>query len=94
MTAGNHMSVRVHFVWSTIGRIPLIAPAWRGRLYAHMGGVAEDLGATLIAAGGMPDHVHLLVSIPSTVPIGHVVSTLKESSATWVKNSHASACPT
>jgi REP element-mobilizing transposase RayT len=39
----------------------MIEPDLRERLYPFMGGIVRDRGASLIAIGGMPDHVHMLV---------------------------------
>ncbi|HZH31831.1 MAG TPA: IS200/IS605 family transposase [Pyrinomonadaceae bacterium] len=82
--AGKHLSVHVHFIWSTAGREPWIAPEWRGRLYGYLGGVLREKNATLISAGGMSDHVHLYVSIPSTVTLAEVVGAMKANSSRWI----------
>ena len=37
-----------------------------------------------IAVGGVADHVHLLLSLPSTVPIAKAVPLLKSSSPKWI----------
>jgi hypothetical protein len=34
-----HFSLHYHIVFSTKDRIPLIAPAWRERLHAYLGGI-------------------------------------------------------
>lgn len=83
--AAPHLSVRVHFVWSTRGRVPVLSPAWCQRLYSHLGSLAGQKGAALIAAGGMPDHIHLLVSLPENLAIRDLVDTLKTESAAWVR---------
>lgn len=82
--AGKHLSVLVHFIWSTAGREPWIAPEWRERLYGYLGGVLREKNARLISAGGMPDHIHLSVSIPSTVTLAGIVGGMKANSSRWV----------
>ena len=37
-----------------------------------------------IAVGGVADHVHLLLSLPSTVPIAKAVPLLKSGSSKWI----------
>lgn len=86
--ATKHLSVRIHFVWSTVGRIPVLAPAWRERLYSFFGSIADSRGASLIAAGGTPDHIHLLVAMPPTLAIADFVGNVKTESATWVKSAY------
>ena len=82
--AGKHLSVLVHFIWSTAGREPWIAPEWRERLYGYLGGVLREKNAKLISAGGMPDHIHLYVSIPSTVTLAAIVGGMKANSSRWI----------
>lgn len=81
--AGKHLSMLVHFVWSTAERQPLIAPEWRERLYGYFGGVLEHKNAKLICAGGTSDHVHLYASLPSTVTLAETVGALKANSSRW-----------
>jgi len=82
--AGKHLSVLVHFIWSTAGREPWIAPEWGDRLYGYLGGMAREKNAKLIGAGGMPDHIHLYLSLPATVTLADLVSALKANSSRWI----------
>ncbi|MEX0702198.1 MAG: IS200/IS605 family transposase [Planctomycetales bacterium] len=87
----SYVSMLVHCVWSTKERKPLIAEEWSDDLYGYLGGILRNNRATLLAAGGMPDHVHLLMSLPSTLPVAKTVNLLKSNSTTWVKEQIASA---
>ncbi|HEX8162453.1 MAG TPA: transposase [Pyrinomonadaceae bacterium] len=82
--AGKHLSVLVHFIWSTAGREPWIDPEWRGRLYGYIGGVLGHKNAKLICAGGVYDHVHLYTSLPSTATLAELVNAMKANSSRWV----------
>ncbi|MBY0230824.1 MAG: IS200/IS605 family transposase [Gemmataceae bacterium] len=74
----------VHLVFSTKSREPLIERWLEEDLYAIIGGLARGRGAVLLAAGGMPDHVHLLVSMPRTWAVADLVRDLKSNSCGWV----------
>jgi putative transposase len=74
----------VHFVWSTSGRRNWVDNAWQDRLYAYLGGIARNKGATLLCAGGMQDHVHLLASLPSSLSLAEMVNVLKSNSSNWI----------
>jgi len=52
-----------HLVWSTKNRTPSMRPAWASRLHEYIGGIVAGRGGVLLVAGGMPDHIHLLVSL-------------------------------
>ena len=82
--AGKHLSVGVHFIWSTAGREPWIAPEWCERLYSYLGGMLREKNARLISAGGTCDHIHLYVSIPSTITLADLVSAMKANSSRWI----------
>ena len=82
------LHVRIHFIWSTAGREPLILPAWRDDLYRYMSGICENIGAKLLIAGGMPDHVHLYVSLDATHSIAEMVNLLKSNSSRWIHDNH------
>ena len=71
----------VHVVWATWDRLPLISPVLEPRIY---GAIVEKCGALkafVLAIGGMPDHVHLLVRLPTTLAIAELVKGVKGSSS-------------
>lgn len=37
-----------------------------------------------VEIGGMPDHVHILLSLPSTIPIAKALQLIKGGSSKWV----------
>jgi REP element-mobilizing transposase RayT len=77
-------SLHVHVIFSTKHREPLITPDLAPRLYGYIGGVARQTGSVLIAAGGVPDHVHLLVSLGRQACVADLVRDMKSNSSGWV----------
>ena len=49
-----------------------------------MAGIMEKQSSRLIMAGGMPDHVHLLVSMRRTITVADVVRAVKSNSSGWI----------
>ena len=74
----------VHYVWSTAERRTMIDPEWEDRLYGYMGEILRKKSSHLICAGGMPDHLHVLVSLSSTMSISQCANVLKSNSSAWV----------
>jgi REP element-mobilizing transposase RayT len=72
-----------HLVFSTKNREPLILPAWRPDLHAYIGGIVRNRRGELIAAGGIPDHVHLLVRLPADRAVAEAVRDIKAVSSGW-----------
>lgn len=84
--AQSFCDIHLHFVFSTKHREPLIDPIFEERLYAYIGGITRAAKCPLLAAGGMSDHIHLLVGMHSTVAPATLVRDVKANSTGWVKD--------
>jgi REP element-mobilizing transposase RayT len=71
-------------VFSTKERRKTISTEIRERLWAYMGGVAREHGMKALAAGGTDDHVHILLSLPSSLPIAKAMREIKSASSRWM----------
>jgi REP element-mobilizing transposase RayT len=71
-------------VWSTKDRRPLITPDLQKRLWPYLGGIARANKMGAIEIGGVEDHVHVLLSLPSTLSISKAVQLLKGNSSKWI----------
>jgi REP element-mobilizing transposase RayT len=49
-----------------------------------MGGIAREHGMKALAVGGTDDHVHLLLSLSSSLPIAKAMREIKSASSRWV----------
>jgi REP element-mobilizing transposase RayT len=67
----------LHCVWGTWDRLPLITPQVESRLYAAILAKCKELKCELIALGGVEDHVHLLVRIPTTLAVAALLKEVK-----------------
>lgn len=74
----------LHCVFSTKNRQKLITAELAARLYPYFGGIARSHKIKLLAAGGMPDHVHLLISLPATLSLSKAMQLLKGNSSKWI----------
>ncbi|MEX2168436.1 MAG: IS200/IS605 family transposase [Pirellulales bacterium] len=77
-------SLHCHIIFSTKHRDPVITPVMRPRMHEYLGGIARNHSCSLLAAGGMPDHIHLLLSLPRTLSVADVVRLIKSNSSGWV----------
>jgi REP element-mobilizing transposase RayT len=71
-------------IFSTKDRAPLITAEVRPRLFEYIGGILRSEKCALIAAGGMPDHVHLLVSMDRRISLSEAMRLVKTNSSRWV----------
>lgn len=80
----SYVSQLMHCVFSTKERRPLITPELQTRLFPYIGGIARKNKMKLISAGGVDDHVHLLISLPKTLDIAHAMQLVKGGSSKWI----------
>src|SRR5215831_19451174 len=73
-----------HLIFSTKNRIPSITAELQPRLYEYIGGILRAEQGRLISAGGMPDHVHLLLSLSREMAIAEAVRLIKSNSSKWI----------
>ncbi len=74
----------VHCVFSTKGRKEIIPPKIQETLWAYFVGIARNLNVPILAAGGTANHVHLLFSLPATLPLAAVIQKFKANSSRWM----------
>jgi REP element-mobilizing transposase RayT len=75
----------VHIVFSTKNRLPLIKTETMPELHAYLAGTARKLGCDCFRVGGVADHVHLALKLPTTKTAAKVVSEIKTGSSVWIK---------
>jgi len=85
----SYTSLLFHCVFSTKDRCNSITPEIEPRLWAYIGGLARQHGFKALTVGGMEDHLHILLSLPSTVPIANAMRKIKSGSSHWMRESCA-----
>ena len=73
-----------HIVFSTKNREPWIDAVWRDELHAYIGGIVRNRKGELLVAGGIPDHIHLLMRLAADRSISDVVRDIKSNSSGWL----------
>jgi putative transposase len=84
MRRSPYTQLYLHLVWSTHDRLPIITPELQPRLYAALSHKCRELGADVLAIGGITDHVHLLVRFPTTISVSEFVGKVKGASSHFV----------
>ena len=80
----NFTQLYLHCVWATWDRLPLITPEIQKPIYAALIRQCEQLGCTIIAVGGIEDHVHLLTGFPPTLSVSDFIKNIKGSSSHFI----------
>lgn len=83
--AHSYVCVYVHIVFSTKDRRPLIPDDKHRLLCKYLAGIAKNYGMKALATGGMPDHLHILLSLAPEISVSKAVNVLKSNSSKWMK---------
>jgi putative transposase len=62
----------------------MITAGLQERLWPYLGGIAREHRMTAVEIGGVADHVHILLSFPSSMAIAKALQLIKGGSSKWV----------
>ena len=77
--------ILLHVVFSTKTREPLLDDEIRADLHAYVGGIVTNHDGTLLKAGSVSDHIHLLLAHPRNSSPAQLVQEVKTGSSKWIK---------
>jgi REP element-mobilizing transposase RayT len=84
MNSMSYVSSYFHCVFSTKERRPTIKPELRERLWPFLGGIAQRNKMKALEIGGVENHIHILLSLPSTIAVAKAMQLLKGGSSKWI----------
>jgi putative transposase len=83
--ANTYINLIIHIVFSTKNREPFLMPSIRKRLYSYLNAIANEHDLVTLCVGGTSDHIHLLLSLPSTINLSDALRFLKGGSSHWLR---------
>jgi putative transposase len=86
LMANTYTQIYIHYVFAVQNRLGLIQNRWRDDLYKYMSGTIANKEHKLLAIGGMPDHVHVLVSMSPKQSPSDLMADVKRSSSLWIND--------
>jgi REP element-mobilizing transposase RayT len=75
------VAVFVHVTWGTWDRLPLLTGEVERAVHRSLSDGCEELGAQVVAVGGVDDHIHLLVRLPGIISLAELMRRIKGASA-------------
>jgi len=81
-----YLNLKIHIIFSTLHRRPVFDADIISRFHEYMGGAIRTEGAVPLKVGGVEDHVHLLVGIPSTMAVADLVREIKKTTTKFVRD--------
>jgi len=80
----SYPNILVHCVFSTRERRPTIPNDVQPKLWRYVAGVARNHGISVVECGGISNHLHILLVLPSDMPLSKAVQILKANSSRWL----------
>lgn len=82
--ANTYTQLYIHYVFVVKHRDCLISKHWQELLYKYICGIVKEQGHKPYVINGMPDHVHLLVSMNPKQAPSDLMFNIKRSSSLWI----------
>ncbi len=84
--AHKYPNILIHYVFSTKQRKNLIPDTLIPRLDKYFAGIGRNYGIPVLAAGGISNHSHLLIVLPTNVQAAKAIQVLKANSSRWLRD--------
>lgn len=82
--AGTFSQIYIQAVFAVKGRQNLIKPSFEEELYKYISGIINGKEQKSLAVNGMPDHIHVLVGLKSSMRISDLVRDIKNNSTNFI----------
>jgi REP element-mobilizing transposase RayT len=82
--ANTFSQIYLHTIFAVKGRENLISSKWKDELYKYICGIVNNNHQKVYAINGMPDHIHLLLSIKPDCKLSDLMRDIKASSSKWI----------
>jgi REP element-mobilizing transposase RayT len=82
--ANTYTQLFIHYVFAVQNRLCLINKNWQNDLYKYINGIIEQQGHKLYIINGMPEHLHILISMSPKQAPSDLMYHIKRSSSLWI----------
>jgi REP element-mobilizing transposase RayT len=86
MATHSHIKVYIHMIWGTYKREPILTRDFRLQLFDHFIERFTELNLTVEKMCIQPEHLHLLLQLPSDRALADIAKNLKGESSHWINN--------
>ena len=88
MSLHSYSRVWLHLIWATLERRPLIPKPAAVKVSGYLSRYAAEKGIYMKINFVNPDHVHVLVDLPTNLCLEEAMQLLKGSSSHWINESN------
>ena len=83
-----YTKIRVHLVWATKCREPLLSKKIRQHVFKHIEENAKKKGIQIDEINGHEDHAHVLLSMHANQSIAEIAQLIKGESSYWINKNN------
>ncbi len=91
--ANTFSQLYIQVVFAVKGRQSLIQEKWEAQLYQYITGIIKAKDQKLLAINGMPDHIHIFMSIKPSCCLSDLVREIKKSSNEFINSNNLTHGP-
>ncbi|TAL60350.1 MAG: IS200/IS605 family transposase [Bacteroidetes bacterium] len=84
--ANTYTQLYTHIVFAVKGRASIIHNDIKDKIYKYISGIISKQNQKLYIINGMPDHIHILVSMKPNLALSDLVKEIKEHSTKFINN--------
>jgi putative transposase len=85
---GTFSQIYIQLVFAVKGRESLILQAWEERLFQYITGIIKNKEQKLLAINGMPNHIHIFVSLKPSCCLSDLVREIKKASNEFINENN------
>jgi putative transposase len=84
--ANAYTQLYTQFVFAVKNRQALIRPEWEEQLFRYITGIVQNRRHKMMAINGMPDHIHIFVSMHQAESVALLIQEVKKASTAFIKD--------
>lgn len=81
-----YSQIYIQVVFTVKGRQSLIHKGFKDELYKYICGIVNGNHQKVYAINGMPDHIHILLSIKPDISLSDLMRNIKANSSKWINS--------
>jgi putative transposase len=86
MALHSKVKIYVHTIWGTLNHERTLNQDLRLNIFQHLVERADELNITLNKMNIQPEHIHVLLELPSSTSIAEIAKNLKGECTNWINN--------
>jgi putative transposase len=88
MATHSKVRIYIHLVWGTLNHDRFLTTDLRLKIFQHLVERAKELNIIIVKMNIQPEHVHILLLLPSDKTIADIAKNLKGECSNWINDNN------